>query len=95
VPAETHRRSEPVDEEQVVALIWELLAAANDATPPDPNLPLDAVGLGDELAVLDLWDAVVEELAERSVADTDLDALVGARTLGELVRDIAKALERP
>jgi hypothetical protein len=80
VPAETHQRSEAVGFDGVLDLLACVvgLDALRAAKAPLADLELD-----DDLAVLHLWAAVVEEYGERSVGDLDLD---GARpaTLGDL-----------
>lgn len=80
MPAETHQRSEPVD----VGAVLDLLACVVGLDAPRAvDAPLAELELDDDLAILHLWDAVVEEYGERSMGDLDLD---GSRpsTLGEL-----------
>jgi hypothetical protein len=40
----------------------------------------------DDLTVLDLWEAVMEEVGERSLGELEFDATGDARTLGALAR---------
>lgn len=80
MPAETHQRSEAVD---VGAVLDLLTCVVGLDAPRAADAPLTALELDDDLSILHLWDAVVEEYGERSVGDLELD---GTRptTLGEL-----------
>ena len=82
MPAETHQRSEAVGVEAVLDLLACVVGLDADRAA---EAPLAGLELSDDLSVLHLWDAVVEEYGERSVGDLDLD-LDGSRpsTLGEL-----------
>jgi len=91
MPAETHTSREAFDARDVVDLLDALLGADDGVVVPDAALA--DVGLGDELAVLHVWSAVAEELAERSVADVDVEELLLARTVGELAAAIVRALQ--
>jgi hypothetical protein len=80
MPAETHQRSEAVD----VGTVLDLLSCVVGLDAPRAaDAPLAELELDDDLSILHLWDAVVEEYGERSVGDLELD---GTRptTLGEL-----------
>ncbi|MCB0976552.1 MAG: hypothetical protein KDB02_03755 [Acidimicrobiales bacterium] len=82
MPAETHQFGNDVD----TGLILELLATLVGVDDGDADLggiPLDSVGVDDDVAVLHLWDAVAEEYGERSVGEVELDGELPS-TLGEL-----------
>lgn len=81
MPAETHSHTEPVTVEAVLDLLATILGDGQDI---DPSTPLEHLGLGDELALLAFWDAVVEEHAERGVAEPDFEELADARTAADL-----------
>lgn len=84
MPAETHQRSEVVG---VDALLDLLACVVGLDAPRAAQARLADLELDDDLSVLHLWDAVVEEYGERSVGDLDLDLhLDGTRpaTLGDL-----------
>lgn len=81
VPAETHVEGEPMDRDQIVALVKDRLAEILEIEP-------SAIGEGDafaedldadSLALIELVEAIEEELAERSVGfrieDEDLEDL--------------------
>jgi hypothetical protein len=93
MPAETHRHGEPVGPTELLQLIWELVGT-DDAQDRFAEVALAAIGLDDELALLDLWDAIAEEVAERTVAEPDIDSLRSARTVGELAQVVADSLPR-
>lgn len=70
MPAETHQLRESVGVDDVVAL----LAAVLDASAPDPGpLTLVELGVDDDLALVHLWKAVVEELGERATGELEFD----------------------
>jgi len=81
VPAETHVEGEPMDRDEVVALVKDRLAEILEIEPSAINEgdafaeDLDA----DSLALIELVEAIEEELAERSVGfridDEDLEDL--------------------
>lgn len=69
MPAETHQLTEAADE----AAVLDLLALVVGADPEDAaDLPLAGLELDDDLSLLHLWSAVVDELGERSVGELDL-----------------------
>lgn len=80
MPAETHQRSEAVGVEAVLDLLACVVGLDADRAAEAPLADLE---LGDNLSILHLWDAVVEEYGERSVGDLDLDESRPS-TLGEL-----------
>ena len=82
MPAETHSLREGIDARDVLDLIDALVGSDEDVLRPDTRLA--DVGLGDELAVLHMSSAIAEELAERAVAELDLEELLLASTVGEL-----------
>lgn len=94
MPAETHQEREPIDAPAVIELIWALLASSDAAHDPAPETPLEAVGVDDDLAIFQLWDAVTEEFAERSLAEPDIHDLRAAETIGELAETIVRSLQR-
>jgi hypothetical protein len=88
MPAETHQRREHVS----AAEISELLVTILDlSTSPDAAGPvrLADVGCDDDLVLLDLWDAAVEEFGERTLGEPDLEELRAVATLGELAGLVA------
>jgi hypothetical protein len=91
MPAETHRRRDAVDVEDVMDLLAALLDEPFESGDVAADTPLRDLGI-DELAVLHLWDAAVEELAERGAAEPDVDELVLARTGGELAELIVHSI---
>ena len=90
MPAETHTNREAIDARDVVDLLDALVGADEGVVVADAALA--DVGLGDDLSVIHVWGAVAEELAERSVADVDVEDLLLARTVGELADAIVRAL---
>jgi hypothetical protein len=92
MPAETHQHRDPVDTDAVLDLIWLLTAGPDQPDEPRPDAPLAQLDLDDELAVLRLWDAVAEELAERTVAEPALAELLAASSVGELAEVITDTL---
>jgi hypothetical protein len=94
MPAETHRlRSEPLDASAVLELIWTLVSPLGETADADAHASLDHLDVDDELAKLELWDAAVEEFAERTVAEPDLDELLAAKTTGALAEAILRSLQ--
>lgn len=91
MPAETHTRREGIDARGVMDLIDALVRSGEDVLEPDTRLV--EIGLGDDLAVLHLCGALAEELAERSVAELDVEELLLACTVGELADAIVRAFE--
>ncbi len=79
MPGETHQRSEAVE----VGAVLELLACVVSLDAPHVDTPLAELELDDDLSILHLWEAVVEEYGERGTGDLELDATRPA-TLGEL-----------
>ena len=69
MPAETHRRSDPIDAQGILDLLADLVGM--DATSAAHALLID-LRVDDDLSILDLWDAVLEEYGERCVGDLDL-----------------------
>jgi len=88
MPAETHSHQQPLDREAVAVLVCEQLAEILGVDPDTVTLDariredLDA----DDLALIDLADAVEAELGERTVgARIDDDDLLELRTVGDAV----------
>ncbi|MGE3447800.1 MAG: hypothetical protein AB7H92_09505 [Microbacteriaceae bacterium] len=88
MPAETHQRSEAVGVDAVLDL---LACVVGLDAPRAAQARLADLELDDDLSVLHLWDAVVEEYGERSVGDLDLDGTRPA-TLGDLADLFAREL---
>ena len=82
MPAETHVERGPLDRQQVFELIRERLADILEIGPETISEGLDA----DSLALIELVEALEEELGERSVGfridDEDLEDL---KTVGDAV----------
>lgn len=70
VPAETHQRSDPIDVECVLDLLAGLVGM--DVTSAESALLAD-LRLDDDLSILYLRDAVVEEYGERCIGDLDFE----------------------
>ena len=87
MPAETHQRSETVGIDAVV----DLLAYVVGLEPGRQDAPLGELELDDDLSIVHLWAAVVDEFGERSVGDLDFE---GARpfTLRELAELFTRQL---
>jgi acyl carrier protein len=88
LPAETHSHTEAVSREDVVALIRDQLSEILEIDPERVELTsafVDDLG-ADELALIELVEALEGELGERSVGfridDEDLEDL---RTVGDAV----------
>lgn len=92
MPAETHQQHEPVDAAVVLKLLWALLARPDGPDDPTTETPLCELGADDDLAILQIWDAVTEELAERTLAEPDTGDLLAATTLGDLADTIVRSL---
>lgn len=91
MPAETHQHREAAGPDAVL----ELLAYVADVDDEHPaEVRLADLQLDDTFSMMGLWDAVVEELGERSVgADPDLDFDdAPPRTLGELAELFARGI---
>lgn len=92
MPAETHSHFERPDAAAVLELLTQVLDV--DVDPADaPELLLADLGVADELAIMRLWDDVVEEFGERTVGEPD-DDFAGdvPETLGELAERYVDAL---
>ena len=95
MPAETHVQHGPVSRDEVLALVREQLAEILEIDPS--AIPEDAAFAedlhADSLALIELVEAIEEELGERSVGfrieDEDLDDL---RTVREAVDDVVSRL---
>jgi len=72
VPAETNQHREQIDVAGVLDLLSIMVGVEVDVDEA-AGLTLDELDLHDDLALLHLWDATVEELGERAVGDLDLD----------------------
>jgi hypothetical protein len=92
MPAETNHRRAPIDVEEVVDLFEALLGDPSEGALHADVLLAD-LGL-DEIAVLHLWGAAAEELAERGTAEPDVEDLLLATTVGELADAVVRSLSR-
>jgi len=91
MPAETHQHGRTADAESIAALLCTLLG--NDEEITEDTVLAD---LGLDLRDLDdLWDAVCEELAERTVVpEIDPGELDPAMTVAEVAKVMARLLKR-
>ncbi len=88
MPAETHSSSEPLDEAGVLAVIRqhlaEILEIDEDQVVPEARFVEDLEA--DSLALIELVEALEEELGERTVGfSIDDEDLAELRTVGEAV----------
>lgn len=85
MPAETHQLRDRVDVAAVLALVASMVGLDGESggAPDAGAVALADVGLDDDLGILELWDAVVDELGERALGDLDLED-DRPETLGEL-----------
>lgn len=83
MPAETHSHHEPITVDDILDLLSTIVHGDSEL---QPDMPLDELGLSDDLAVIAFWDAVVEEYGERSVGEPDLEGLATATTAADLAR---------
>jgi len=89
MPAETHQHGRTADAETISVLLCALLSDEDDVVE-DSVLADLGVGAGDFGA---LWDAVREELAERTVApDIDSPDLDSHMTVAEVAKTMAALL---
>lgn len=89
MPAETHQYTRTADTETVTMLLCTLLSDDDDITEDTvlADLRLDIADLGD------LWDAVREELADRTVGpEVDLGEFDPQMTVSEAARVMASLL---
>jgi hypothetical protein len=91
MPAETHSRRDAIDAADVIDLVDALLDEPLGSGGIRADTQLRDLGV-DDVAVLHLWDAAVEELAERGAAEPDVDELLLARTVGDLAGLITEAI---
>jgi acyl carrier protein len=95
VPAETHSHTNPISREDVIALIRDQLSEILEIDPEAVELTSAFVDdlKADELALIELVEALEGELGERSVGfridDEDLEDL---RTVGDAVDYIVARL---
>lgn len=95
MPAETHSSSEPLDEVGVLALIRqhlaEILEIDEDRVVPEARFVEDLEA--DSLALIELVEALEEELGERTVGfSIDDEDLADLRTVGEAVAYVVARL---
>ena len=89
MPAETHQRGRTADAETISMLLCALLSSENDAAE---DTVLSDLGIGAE-DLGDLWDAVREELAERTVGpELDPSDLDPQMTVAEAAHAMASLL---
>ena len=91
MPAETHQHGRTADAETISALLCALLSDSDDITE---DAVLSDLGVGaDDFG--DLWDAVREELAERTVGpELDPSDLDPQMTVTEAAKAMAALLTR-
>ncbi len=94
MPAETHRRRDAIEPGQVIDLLDALLDEPMGAGGIHAETPLGDLGI-DDVAILHLWDALVEELAERGAAEPDVEELLLARTVGDVVELVVHSMGGP
>lgn len=89
MPAETHQHGTTADAETISALLCALLSDDDDI---DKDAMLSDLGIGaDDLG--DLWDAVREELAERTMGpELDPSNLDPQMTIAEAAKAMASLL---
>jgi len=68
MPAETHSRREELEVGRVLEFLA-LVTGLGDEQSREQSL--GDLGIDDELAILDLWDLVVEEYGERTVGELE------------------------
>jgi hypothetical protein len=88
MPADSHARHDVADVRTVLDLVTSVLGLELDGAE---TVALAEVEVEDDLTVLHLWSAVVEELGDRSCADFEPPDPLPA-TLGELVTAFHEAL---
>lgn len=91
MPAETHRRRDAVEVGDVIDLFEALLDEPMGPGGIRAEMQLCDLGV-DDVAALHLWDAAVEELAERGSAEPDVEELLLARTVGDLAELIVHSI---
>lgn len=88
MPAETHVTNQPLSRDDVIALLRDQVGEILEVDPDSVELSsafVDDLG-ADDMALLDLVDALEGELGERSVGfSVDDDDLQELRTVGDLV----------
>ncbi|MCD9622262.1 hypothetical protein [Rhabdothermincola salaria] len=89
MPAETHQHRDQVTSDDVLELLLVVLEVP-DRSSAGADTELGEVGIDSDLALLDLWDAIVEEFGERTLGEIDLDDLRAAHTVGELAEVATK-----
>ena len=89
MPAETHQRGRTADAETISVLLCALLSGDDDVAE---DTVLSDLGIGAE-DLGDLWDAVREELAERTVGpELDFSDLDPQMTVAEAAQAMASLL---
>lgn len=95
MPAETHSRREDLDVGRVLeflALVIGLPDEQRDEEHDEHSVgeqSLAALGIDDDLSLLDLWDLVVEEYGERTVGEFEVPD-----PLPQSLADLASAFHR-
>lgn len=87
MPAETHQHSGEVTVTDVLELFGAVLGLSDDIG----DRSLVELGCDDDLTLLDLWEAGIEEYGERTVAEIDVDELRATHTLAALARLVVAA----
>ncbi len=95
MPAETHTTSNPISRDDVIAVLRDQVGEILEVDPDEIELTSDfRDDLGaDELALIDLVEALEGELGERSVGlHIDDEDLAELRTIGDVVDYIVAKL---
>jgi len=94
LPAETHTHRNPIDRDTIVAIVTERTADVAGVDPDEVNEATGFAELGlDTLGVLELAEAIEDELGERTVGlQIDDDDLVDLTTVGETVDYVLRRL---
>lgn len=90
MPAETHQHGRSVGCEDIIVLLSTLLDLKLGAISRDATLR--SLGLEDDPALWDLWDAVREEFGERTIGPDEVEALDLNMTLEEAAVAMARLL---
>ncbi len=93
MPAETHSRRDAVTAADIVELIGSILVDTDPASTLE-DLVLASVGVDDDGALLELWDATAEEFGERTLVLEDIDVCLEAFREADTVGELAQAFAR-
>ncbi len=94
MPAETHTHRNPIDRDAVVAIVIERTADVAGVDPEEVGESTTFADLGlDTLGILELAEAIEDELGERTVGlQIDDDDLVELVSVGETVDYVLRRL---